>query len=510
MKLYSILLISFSLLFAQNSFAAIRYVTESGAGSMDGSSWTNAYPGTSLQIAIDASIAGDEVWVACGTYKPTTGTNRTIAFSMKNSVNIYGSFLGTETSLTERTFTCGPCSILSGEIGIAGNTDNSYKVIRNQGLNLTALLDGFVIRDGHDDRPATLTEGLGGGICNVGSGAGGICSPTIRNCVITNNRAEFGAGIFNDGYGGGNASPSILHCIIINNTATGGGGGIDNFGLSGNASPEIINCVITHNTATDAAGGMYCWGGSGGSASPLILHSVIANNTVTSGFGGGIIADRSNNGAGGGGGSGNVTIVVINCIIRGNSANTGPQFYTYESAVFMGTYSNIDTVGQFAPHISQGTNTGNINADPLFINSASPIGLDNCWMTNDDGYQLQAFSPCINTGDSTGVTGLDLAFNDRIVGSNIDMGAYEYDAGSMSFQMEQEDPLHIFPNPVSDIVNITSSPNDEVIILNSMGQIVEKINILLVSTTISLIHLDPGFYYLHFRNSDHIQKMIKY
>ncbi|MCB9297949.1 MAG: hypothetical protein H6559_33220 [Lewinellaceae bacterium] len=33
---------------------------------------------------INASASGDQVWVAAGTYKPTTGTDRTISFSLKN------------------------------------------------------------------------------------------------------------------------------------------------------------------------------------------------------------------------------------------------------------------------------------------------------------------------------------------------------------------------------------------------------------------------------------------
>ncbi len=186
MKIHLTILIS--LLIGTSNYASIRYVTESGAGAMDGSSWSNAFPGTSLQAAIDASGTNDEVWVACGAYKTTTGTNRSIAFSMKNNVVIYGSFIGTETALSQRNLSCGPCSVLSGEIGLPGPTDNSYKVIRNQALFSSAGIDGFIIRDGYDERAPTLTDGLGGGIINIGSGPGNVCSPTISNCVITNNQ----------------------------------------------------------------------------------------------------------------------------------------------------------------------------------------------------------------------------------------------------------------------------------------------------------------------------------
>lgn len=141
MKLLKLILL-FTILNA-SSYATTRHVTSTGSGSLDGSSWTNAAPGNSLQIIINTSEAGDQVWVACGTYLTTNSTDRNISFSMKNGVAIYGGFDGNETTLSERVFSCGSCSILSGEIGSAGIADNSYKVVSNQLLESTSILDGF-------------------------------------------------------------------------------------------------------------------------------------------------------------------------------------------------------------------------------------------------------------------------------------------------------------------------------------------------------------------------------
>jgi hypothetical protein len=254
---------------------------------------------------------------------------------------------------------------------------------------------------------------------------GNQCSPVIRNCVIRNNRAVFGAGIFNNGYNGGNASPLISHCIITDNLATDGGGGIDNFGLSGNASPQVINCVISNNTAL-TAGGMYCWGGNpGGNANPVLINSVFVNNTATAGNAGGLIADNSN--SSGGFNDGNSNPVARNCIFRNNSAaGSGPQFAIKGTATFTATYSAINFTGQTAPHILSGAGTGNLFIDPLLTDISDPNGADNCWMTADDGLQLAVNSPAIDAGENTGVPLLDLRFAARVAGGRVDIGAYEH------------------------------------------------------------------------------------
>jgi hypothetical protein len=402
--------------------AVTRYVTPTGAGLQNGSNWANAFPGISLQTAINASSPGDEVWVGTGTYFTTNTSNRNIYFSMVNGVALYGSFNGTETTLSQRNFSCGYTTVLSAEINLPGITDNSYHVINNSSLNNTAILDGFTIRDANAnfDLVGNDSRSLGGGMLNNAAN-GGTCSPTIRNCLFTNNRAVFGGGIFDHGQNGGNANPVITNCIFAFNTATGGGGGIDNFGYNGNASPVITNSIFYGNTATDRAGAMYCWGGGNGNASPIILNSIFINNSSVDG--GGLVCDRTNFFSGN---SGTATPIVRNSIFWGNTASgTGPQFYTLGGAGFAATYTTIDIVNQSSPHTITGLGTGNIFSAPSFVNAADADGADNCWLTTDDGLQLQIGSVGIDAGDNTGVPLFDIRNYNRISNAVVDMGAYE-------------------------------------------------------------------------------------
>ena len=127
----------------------IVYVDGSAAGLNDGTSWANAY--TDLQDALAAS--GNEVWVATGTYTPTTPNgDSAVTFQLRDGLSVYGGFVGGEATRGERDPATN-VTVLSGDLngddggGTGVNArwynmgENSYHVVMADGV--TALLDGF-------------------------------------------------------------------------------------------------------------------------------------------------------------------------------------------------------------------------------------------------------------------------------------------------------------------------------------------------------------------------------
>jgi cysteine-rich repeat protein len=255
----------------------ILYVNAAAAPGGNGSSWTCAF--NDLQPALAAATSGNEIWVAEGTYKPTTTTDRTISFVMKNGVGIYGGFNGTETALSQRNWTMN-VTTLSGDIGTVGvNSDNSYHVIFNDqnGLDNTAILDGFTITGGNANGNATQVLGFGGGILNLNA------SPKISNCIFTNNHADiYGGGISN--FFNANAAV-ITNCIFVGNSGA-FGSAVANY----ESGATYTNCSFSGNTngfagiynfGTSVSSYLNCilWGNgvemTNFNSSPIVSHSII-------------------------------------------------------------------------------------------------------------------------------------------------------------------------------------------------------------------------------------------
>lgn len=189
------LLIITGLLFVLQTFIQAqnyRYITPSGAGSQNGTSWSNAYSASDIQTAIDNlnALNGGEVWIAAGTYYPTTTfdnsttDNRKKSFNLKSNVHLFGGFSGNETAKTQRAnYGEGEINetILSGDLGTIGsNSDNSYYVVYVASGVSAAKLDGLTVQDGNAN---TSSYNDGGGVY---TSYGDL---TVYNCVIKNNHA---------------------------------------------------------------------------------------------------------------------------------------------------------------------------------------------------------------------------------------------------------------------------------------------------------------------------------
>ena len=354
-----------ALLCANPAFAAIRYVMPGASGSGDGTSWSNA--SGDLQAMINASNSGDEVWVAAGTYYPTISSDRTISFSMKNGVAVYGGFSGTETLLSERNWVDNVC-ILSGDIGTTGdNSDNSYHVIYNSDLDNSAVLDGFIISGGNAN--GSIIQTLGGGMCNINA------APTVANCTFFGNMAFEGGGVFNS-----YSSPSMSGCTFSGNTAAGYGGGMYNV----QSSPELTNCIFSDGNSALYGGGMF---------NHMYSNPMIANNSF------------SGNSASQGAGMFNHYFsapMVTNCTFSGNSASyEGGGMLNSESSP---TVANCTFSGNSA--VSQGGGMCNYQSEPILTDCNFSDGNSALYGGGMyDEYSSPTLTNCTFSGNSAAVFG---------------------------------------------------------------------------------------------------------
>ncbi|WP_046759261.1 InlB B-repeat-containing protein [Kordia jejudonensis] len=448
------------------------FVNGNATGLNDGSSWTNAY--TSLQDALATVNAGEEIWVASGTYKAST-TDRTQSFTVNNDdVKLYGGFAGTETSLSQRDIANNE-TILSGDILSNDNSvieftestrsDNTQHIIRLNAHNTT--IDGFTLSDGHT---MGASNESGAAIFIAVTNPLGF---TVNNCIVKNNVADNGAFFtFSSqfAYLNGTRNVNVTNTVVENNLSR---FGTINFRAANaeNTIGTLYNCLFKDNVVKDRPG----TAGFAGSVVWAVSNSVPARLTITLNVINCTLVNNQDLGTNSGlnnftrspimvGESGSTMETAIANTIMWNNTTTGGNS---SRAVSVGNSSATGTIlisdsisnDDFA-NIASGSKVNTNNSDPLF--------------TSATDFTLQTTSPAKDFGDNSKLPtpiNIDLVGNGRIFNVTVDMGAYEF--GATTFR------------PILNILatngSVTTNPNPT----NGAYDFLETVSLSAVA--------DPGF-----------------
>ncbi|MCD4817582.1 MAG: right-handed parallel beta-helix repeat-containing protein [Candidatus Cloacimonetes bacterium] len=288
-------------------------------------------------------------------------------------------------------------------------------------------------------------------------------SPLFFNNEISYNSSYSASGILCN-Y---DSSPIILNNNIHHNWS------IINSGIYiSNSEPKIINNIITENHCDFYSCAIFCDG---------LGETLIVNNTITNNFalyGAGILCSY------------NASPLLINNIFWGNSAAEGNNVYLEDSTASPNFFNciiqgGIEDFGGDGAESFMGDYENCLDSDPLFTNSL------------ENPFDILENSPCINSGiiDTTGLQlpEFDFAGNPRIIGSRIDIGAYEnqsvfaddYNLTSIISELSN------YPNPFNPTTTISfkipsrvldQNPaqdfkNTKIEIYNIKGQMIKELRI---------------------------------
>jgi hypothetical protein len=408
----------------------ILFVDIQAKGGNHGTSWADAF--NYLQDALTAVLAGDEIRVAHGLYKPDQGAGITLGdryatFQLKNGVNIRGGYAGYDKPDPNERDIKAYETILTGDLNdddkpnFVNNNENSLHVVNGSGTDATAVLDGFTITAGN----AQNTRG--GGMYNDSG------NPTITNCTFNRNSALNGGGMSNE-----YSSPTLVNCTFSDNTSSGAGAGMCNYH---SCSPMLTHCTFSRNSAAAEGGGIFSYeynydssliliqcffksnladwgGGMFNIRRTMILTNCAFTGNSADSFGGGVLNSYGD-------------LTLTNCTFNANSADSGGAMFSQgdpnlKNCILWGDtpeeiFVNIGTALVTYSDVQGGwPGKGNIDADPCFVdlgywnpNSTPEDANDDFWVDGDYHLKSQAgrwnptnqrwvkdtvTSPCIDVG----------------------------------------------------------------------------------------------------------------
>ncbi len=254
--------------------AATIFVKQNATGANNGTSWANAF--TKLDAGLAAATTGDEIWVSAATqlsgenlipfpsrYQPGPAATADASFQLKPGVKLYGGFIGTESSVAERSLEV-PIAIppqVTWLTGWAGGLPWLTRHILRADASVTedTVVDGFRIESA-GTLGASGLDVVGGGLLNEGG------SPVFRNCIFVSLLGQSGSAVYSTG-----GNPTFINCVFTQNSAsaTNPGGTI----VATAGALRLINCTVTGNAVQV--------GGIGGVVLPAggeVINSIIWGN----------------------------------------------------------------------------------------------------------------------------------------------------------------------------------------------------------------------------------------
>lgn len=275
-------------------------------------------------------------------------------------------------------------------------------------------------------------KGEGGGVYVYTSSAapGNAGRITVSGNIIKDNRGGFGGGVYaeSSSHTGLAGELDFTDNRISGNQASSGGGGITAMSVtvSGTAADTVlINNILAGNNAGTSQNGSGLWARSFSSSnSGKAGNFTLTHNTITSNRGAcGVLLFLEDN-----------NVDIYNNIIRGSLASV-PAVIDDISVDGMGILNGFNNNTSGGRTFDWTTSGGNIDQDPFFVSpghwddgGTPEDSSDDLWVDGD--YHLRVGSPCIDKAHSTppGMSVSDRDGNQRKVGDNPDMGAYEYTA----------------------------------------------------------------------------------
>ncbi len=363
-----------AILLAWTAHADVIYVDASADPGGTGASWATACP--NLHTALQRAAAGDEVWVAAGTYRAVDDLAIPTPFRVPGDVQVRGGFDGTEGDPNERLDPL-PETILTADIfgddgpGFTNRFENGREVVRVADGGAGTLLDGLIV-EGAEKRDGS-SPGAG-----VRVDAGNL---TMRRCVVRLNRNRL-----DDGRGAGlgvqDGVLTLIDCHFHDNQTSdrlvserSGGAGV----YVGNSTVSASGCLFTANLAEtlrlavgDATGAGMLIEATGDFVGEATLRDCrfVANNATNEG--GGLFVEVADDAG--------LQLLVADCLFERNDADEGGGMLFRRGSASNGAQeTSARLVGtSFAGNTARWV-AGFAMAGGSTATEVSAVELDGCW-----------------------------------------------------------------------------------------------------------------------------------